>query len=74
MLWTNDLGVILFKNFSINLVTELFYDDDVNVQLDLDEDGIIGESAENTTGFNRPELGPKVSFLEAILIKYNFIF
>ena len=51
VLWTNDIGVILFDNFSINLVTELFYDDNVDVQIDLDDDGIYGEAAERCNGF-----------------------
>jgi hypothetical protein len=74
LLWTNDLGWTLFKNFSINIVTELFYDDNVDVQLDLDDDGILGEAAGEVSGFDRSELAPSVSFTQALLIKYNFIF
>ena len=32
--WTNDLGLNIVKNLSLNVVTQLFYDDDVNVQVD----------------------------------------
>ncbi|MCB0620146.1 MAG: DUF3078 domain-containing protein [Saprospiraceae bacterium] len=74
VLWTNELSIQIFKNLSINLVTEYFYDDDVDVQFDLDKDGIIGEPADQVDGYDRPELGPSSSFTEAILIKYNFIF
>lgn len=33
ILWKTDLNVELFKNVSLNLVTELFYDDDIKVIL-----------------------------------------
>ena len=32
--WTNDFGLNIVKNLSVNVVTQLFYDDDVNVQVD----------------------------------------
>lgn len=65
VLWTNDFGVVIFKNVSINLVTELFVDDEVDVQIDRNDNGIYGEAG---------ELAPSVSFTEALVIKYSFIF
>lgn len=64
VLWQNDLGVTIFKNISLNLVTELFYDHDILVQVDRNDNGI----------FEDGELGRRVSFTEALLIKYNYIF
>lgn len=64
VLWQNDLGFVIFKNFSVNLVTELFYDHDILVQVDRNDNGI----------FEDGELGRRVSFTEALLVKYNFIF
>ncbi|MCB0703935.1 MAG: DUF3078 domain-containing protein [Saprospiraceae bacterium] len=65
LLWTNDLGIIIFKNVSLNLVTELFADDDIDVQIDRNGNGIYGEAG---------ELAPSVSFTEALIIKYSFVF
>ena len=64
VLWQNDLGFVIFKNFSVNLVTELFYDHDILVQTDRNDNGILEDG----------ELGRRISFTEALLIKYNFIF
>jgi len=75
--WTNDLGFTIIKNLSLNVVTQLFYDDDVNVQVDLDGDGILGEEAIDVNlppGQQRRELRPGVFFTEALLLKYNLIF
>ncbi|MBR9919871.1 MAG: DUF3078 domain-containing protein [Bacteroidetes bacterium] len=65
VLWTNDFGVIIFKNISLNIVTELFVDDDVDVQIDRNGNGKYGEAG---------ELAPSVSFTEALVIKYSFVF
>ena len=77
ILWTNDLGIQIIKNLSLNLVTQLFYDDDVNVQVDLDNDGIIGEAAADVdlpVGQQRAELMPSVSIMQGLFLKYNLIF
>lgn len=65
VLWTNELGWTIFNNFSLNLVTELFYDDDVDVQIDSNDNGVFGEPG---------EFAPAVSITQAVLIKYNYIF
>ena len=64
VLWQNDLSFTIFKNISLNLFTELFYDHDVLVQVDRNDNGIYEEG----------ELGRRVSFTQALLIKYNYIF
>ena len=77
VLWTNDLGFQIIKNLSLNLVTQLFYDDDVNVQTDLDGDGIRGEAAADVNlppGEQRSELIPSVSFMQGLFLKYNLAF
>ncbi len=64
VLWKANIGWELFKNFSLNLATELFYDHDILVQVDRNKDGI----------YDPNELGRRVSFTEALLLKYNYVF
>ncbi len=62
VLWQNDFGWQIVKNFTINLTTELFWDADVLVQIDKNDDGVYESQ------------GNKVSFTEALFLKYNVIF
>lgn len=57
--WVNALGYELFKNFQINLLLNVFYDDDVMVQItDYDEpNGVRG-------------LGKRVSITQQLLLTY----
>jgi hypothetical protein len=64
LLWVNDFGVALFKNFSINLLVEAFYDHDVKV---------IQDRRDLTTS-DDDKIGRGTSITEALLVKYNFIF
>ncbi len=64
VLWKTDIGWVLFKNLSLNLATELFYDHDILVQVDRNKDG----------QYDPDELGRRVSFTEAFLLKYNYVF
>ncbi|MCH2022011.1 MAG: DUF3078 domain-containing protein [Saprospiraceae bacterium] len=65
--WITNVDLMLFKGLSISLMTNLFWDYDVLVQVD--EDGDI------TTGVNGYESqGRRVSFMQSLLIKYNFLF
>ncbi len=59
VLWKVDLGYAIWRNLSLNIATELFYDHDVLVQID---------------NANPPTLGRRVSFVEALFIKYNVVF
>lgn len=61
--WTNEIGYELFKGFQIALFTNLFYDDDVQVQI-TDYNSINGVNG----------LGKRVSFAESLLLKYNMTF
>ena len=62
--WNVDLGVKIWKIFSINLVTNLYYDHDIFIPDDRNNDGEITEG----------EGGPRTTFTEALVIKYNFGF
>lgn len=77
LLWTNNLGIVINKNLSLQLVTEMFYDDDVNVQIDRDDDGIVGEAAADVNlppAEQRDELAPALSFVQGLFLKYNIVF
>ncbi|MCH2045963.1 MAG: DUF3078 domain-containing protein [Saprospiraceae bacterium] len=65
--WVTTTDLYIFKGLSISLGTILFYDHDVLVQIDADND--------LTTGVNGyEETGRRVSFTQSLLIKYNFLF
>jgi hypothetical protein len=69
--WTNELAVNLFKGLQLALTLNVFYDDDVNVQIsDLDSPG--GVEIDPNTGSIRT--APTVSLTQQILIKYNIAF
>ncbi|MBC6996169.1 DUF3078 domain-containing protein [Neolewinella lacunae] len=61
--WVNALGYELFKNFQLNLLLNVFYDDDVLVQItDYDEpNGVRG-------------LGKRVSITQQLLLTYSRTF
>lgn len=61
--WTSELGLNLFKGFQLSLLVNIFYDDDVLVQ-------ITDRQAPN--GING--LGKRVSLTEQLLLKYNVEF
>lgn len=65
--WITNVDVFLFKGLSLSLMTNVFWDYDVFVQVDEDNDV--------TTGVNGYEAeGRRVSFLQTLAIKYNFLF
>lgn len=61
--WITNTDIFLFKGLSISLMTNLFWDYDILVQVDEDNDGIFD-----------PEGQRRVSFFQSLLIKYNFLF
>jgi len=65
--WITNVDVFLFKGLSISLMTNLFWDYDVLVQVDAD-----GDLATGVNGYEATER--RVSFLQSLLIKYNFLF
>lgn len=69
--WITNVDVFLFKGLSISFMTNLFWDYDVFVQVDADND--INTSAPGTfNGYESKER--RVSFFQSLLIKYNFLF
>ncbi len=65
--WITNVDLFLFKGLSLSLMTNVFWDYDVFVQVDADND--------ITTGVNGFEdKGRRVSFLQTLLIKYSFQF
>lgn len=67
ILWGNSLDIAITKNLSLSLLGELFYDHDIFVNVDRNEDGIYGGAAEG-------ELGHRASMTGAYYLKYNKIF
>ncbi len=65
VLWNNTLDIQLFKGLSLGLLGELFYDHDVNVQIDRNDNNIFGEPG---------ELAPAASLTGAFMLKYSRIF
>ncbi|MGH1336318.1 MAG: DUF3078 domain-containing protein [Aureispira sp.] len=60
--WITNIDVFLFKGLSLSLMTNVFWDYDVLVQVDTNDDGTYdGE-------------GRRISFLQSLSIKYNFLF
>ncbi|MFK7796887.1 MAG: DUF3078 domain-containing protein [Aureispira sp.] len=65
--WITNIDVFLFKGLSLSLMTNVFWDYDVLVQVDADNDvntGVNGYESE----------GRRISFLQSLSIKYNFLF
>lgn len=61
--WTNQIDLAIVKNLSISVLANIFYDDDVRVQI-TDYDFPNGVSG----------LGKRVSFTQQLLIKYAIVF
>ncbi|MDX2133168.1 MAG: DUF3078 domain-containing protein [Saprospiraceae bacterium] len=75
ILFTNNLDIRLFKGLSLGLVFEYFYDHDVRVQVDENDDGIynvIVNPDGTTSGDDR--LGRGGQTIGAFLLKYSHIF
>ena len=62
-----NIDLFLFKGLSLSLMTNVFWDYDVFVQVDADND--INTGANGYESKDR-----RVSFLQSILLKYNFLF
>lgn len=62
--WITNVDVFLFKGLSIGLMTNVFWDYDVFVQVDAN-----GDPSDGFEGRDRA-----VSFFQTLLIKYNFLF
>lgn len=75
VLWNNTMDIQIFKGLSLGLLGELFYDHDVKVQIDRNDNGVFGETKATNTSLNIPdELAPAASLTGAFVLKYNRIF
>ncbi len=75
VLWNNTMDFQIFKGLSLSLLGELFYDNDVKVQIDRNNNGIYGETkATNSALTIGDELAPAASLTGAFLLKYSRIF
>ena len=75
VLFSNNISIALFKGLSLELLGEYFYDHDVRVQKDVNDDGIyevIINPDGTTSGADR--LGRGGQMTGAFLIKYSKIF
>ncbi|MEI6412454.1 MAG: DUF3078 domain-containing protein [Bacteroidota bacterium] len=71
VLWTNNVDIQIFKGLSLGLLGELFYDNDVSVQIDRNKNGIYGEQ-NPATGLN--EFAPAASITGSFMLKYTRTF
>jgi len=68
--WVNELAFTIYKGLQLSVLVNLFYDDDVKVQItDNDAVGGIKRDAEG-----KPILGKRVSITEQMLLKYIHVF
>lgn len=68
--WVNELSFNIYKGLQLSVLANLFYDDDVLVQLS-DKDqvgGVLKDSDGN------PILGKRISITQQILLKYIYVF
>lgn len=77
VLFSNNFSIQIFKGLSLDLLGEYFYDNDVKVQVDVNDDGIyeVKVRADGTTDPTFPDrLGRGAQITGAFLLKYNMIF
>lgn len=75
VLWNNGIDIEIFKGLSLGLLGELFYDNDMQVQVDRNDNGIFGETLKSTPTLTvRDELAPAASLTGAFVLKYSRIF
>ncbi|MBK8554488.1 MAG: DUF3078 domain-containing protein [Lewinellaceae bacterium] len=66
VLFANNLSVQLFKGFSLDLLGEVFYDQDVKMNIDTNDNGVYGDAGDKQA--------PATQLTGAFLLKYNKIF
>ena len=66
VLFTNNFSIQIFKGFSLDLLGELFYDQDVKMNLDSNDNGIFGDDGDRQA--------PAAQLTGAFMLKYNVIF
>lgn len=66
VLFTNNFSIQIFKGLSLDLLGELFYDQDVKMNLDSNDNGIYGDTGDKQT--------PAAQITGAFMLKYSKIF
>ena len=66
VLFTNNFSIQLFKGLSLDLLGELFYDHDVKMNLDSNDNGIYGDDGDRQA--------PAAQITGAFMLKYSKIF
>lgn len=66
VLFTNNFNIQLFKGLSLDLLGELFYDHDMKMNLDSNENGIYGDTGDRQA--------PAAQLTGAFMLKYSVIF
>ena len=66
VLFTNNFSIQLFKGLSLDLLGELFYDHDVKMNIDSNENNVYGDAGDKQA--------PAAQLTGAFLLKYNVIF
>ncbi len=66
VLFTNNFSIQLFKGLSLDLLGELFYDQDVKMNLDANDNGIYGDDGDRQA--------PAAQLTGAFMLKYSKIF
>ena len=66
VLFTNNFSIQIFKGLSLDLLGELFYDQDVRMNLDSNDNGIYGDDGDRQA--------PAAQLTGAFMLKYSKIF
>ena len=66
VLFTNNFSIQIFKGLSLDLLGELFYDQDVKMNLDENDNGIYGDTGDRQA--------PATQLTGAFMLKYSMIF
>lgn len=66
VLFTNNFSIQIFKGLSLDLLGELFYDHDVKMNLDTNDNGIYGDDGDRQA--------PAAQLTGAFMLKYSVIF
>ncbi len=74
VLFTNNFSIQIFKGLSLDLLGELFYDQDVKMNLDSNDNGIYGDSGDANLGIPADKQAPAAQLTGAFMLKYSVIF
>jgi len=74
VLFTNNFSFQIFKGLSLDLLGELFYDHDVKMSLDSNENGIYGDPGDANLNIPADRQAPAAQLTGAFMLKYSVIF